>query len=71
LIFDPADCGRNTSRLFEGRLMNLHLKENKMKKALLALLLLSLALTGCVYDPGGGYGYHGHGDHENRGYWGR
>ncbi len=41
-----------------------------MKKTLLALLLLSLALTGCVVEPGG-YGYRGdgHGDfHADRGY---
>ena len=30
-----------------------------MKTGLLALLLLSLALTGCVIEPGRGYGYHG------------
>jgi hypothetical protein len=27
--------------------------ENKMKKTLLALLLLSLTLTGCIVEPGG------------------
>ncbi|HVC59394.1 MAG TPA: hypothetical protein VND19_03380 [Acetobacteraceae bacterium] len=43
-----------------------------MKKSLFALLLLSLALAGCVVEPGGGYRGHGwdhggnggfHGDH--------
>jgi hypothetical protein len=29
--------------------------EPEMKKTLLTLLLLSLALTGCVVEPGGGY----------------
>ena len=29
-----------------------------MKKTLLTLLLLSLALTGCVIEPGGGHGYY-------------
>jgi len=50
-----------------------------MKKSLLALLLLSLALTGCIYGPGRGYGFHendrgwaghdwrGGGGHEDRG----
>jgi len=56
--------------------MNLHRMENKMKKKLLALLLLSLALTGCIVDPG----YRGGGDHDrgwshsdrdSHGNWGR
>jgi hypothetical protein len=41
-----------------------------MKKTFLALLLVSLALTGCIWGPGGGYHYHGdeHGDwHGERG----
>jgi hypothetical protein len=33
-----------------------------MKTTLVALLLLSLALTGCVVDPYGGYGNRGYGD---------
>lgn len=33
-----------------------------MHKTLVALLLLSLALTGCVVDPYGGYGNRGYGD---------
>jgi hypothetical protein len=47
--------------------------ETQMKKTLLALLLLSLALTGCVVEPGGGWGWHGgeRGEyHQDRG-WGR
>jgi hypothetical protein len=45
--------------------------ETQMKKALLALLLLSLALTGCVVEPGRGWGWHGGGEyHQDRG-WGR
>jgi hypothetical protein len=40
-----------------------------MKKTLLALLLLSLALTGCIVEPGGGYRDGPHGDyHAERGY---
>jgi len=43
-----------------------------MKKSILALLLLSLAMTGCIVEPGGG---HGNGDrggyHSDRGGWGR
>lgn len=34
-----------------------------MKTALLTLLLLSLALTGCIVEPGGGYGNR----HDERG----
>jgi hypothetical protein len=43
-----------------------------MKKTLLTLLLLSLALTGCIVEPGGGYheGEHG-GYHWDRGNGGR
>ena len=33
-----------------------------MKPPLVALLLLSLVLTGCVVDPGRGYGDRGYGD---------
>jgi hypothetical protein len=33
-----------------------------MKPTLAALLLLSLVLTGCVVDPGHGYGGRGYGD---------
>jgi len=44
-------------------------KEIIMTKKILALLLLSLALTGCIVEPGGGYRYGGHGDyHSDRGY---
>lgn len=39
-----------------------------MKKVLLTLLLLSLALTGCIVEPGGGYHDGQHGDwHGERG----
>jgi hypothetical protein len=34
----------------------------KLKTTLVALLLLSLALTGCVVDAGRGYGDRGWGD---------
>jgi hypothetical protein len=34
-----------------------------MKTTLLALLLASLALAGCVIGPGGGYEHHGWGGH--------
>jgi hypothetical protein len=40
-----------------------------MKKLLLALALLSLGLTGCVYDQGHPWGYRDHG--ENHAGWGR
>lgn len=33
-----------------------------MKPTLVVLLLLSLALTGCIVEPGGGYGNRGDGD---------
>ncbi len=33
-----------------------------MTKTFVALLLLSLALTGCVVEPGGGYGDRGYRD---------
>jgi hypothetical protein len=36
--------------------------EDKMKATLFTLLLVSLALTGCVFDPGGGYGNRYYGD---------
>lgn len=51
-----------------------------MKTTIAALLLLTLALGGCIIDPGGGYGgygEHGRGDrdrgdyHEHHGGWGR
>jgi hypothetical protein len=35
--------------------------EEKMKKALVSLLFISLALTGCVVESGGGYYGHGYG----------
>ncbi len=42
-----------------------------MKPALVTLLLLSLALTGCIVESGGGYGSRGYGDrggeHQDRG----
>jgi hypothetical protein len=46
-----------------------------MKKKFLVLLLLSLALTGCIVEPGGGYrgepygAYHS--DHHDNGGWNR
>jgi hypothetical protein len=61
-------------------MLTLHLLGYKMKKTLLTMLLLSLALTGCIVEPGGGYGYRGdgyhdrgefHSDHESRGGWNR
>jgi hypothetical protein len=33
-----------------------------MRITLATLLLLSLALTGCIVQPGGGYRDHGYGD---------
>jgi hypothetical protein len=39
--------------------------EEQMKKTVITLLLLSLALTGCVVDPGRGYGDH---EYDNRGW---
>jgi hypothetical protein len=45
----------------------------KMKSACLALLLLSLALTACVVDPGpyyGGYGGYGYYSGGHGGYYG-
>lgn len=39
-----------------------------MKKKFLASLLLFLALTGCIVEPGGGHRDEPHGDyHSNRG----
>jgi len=35
--------------------------EDHMRTTLVTLLLLSLALTGCVVDPYGGYGNRGYG----------
>jgi hypothetical protein len=42
-----------------------------MKTTLVALLLFSLALAGCVVEPGGGYDHrgwsgHGHGEFHDR-----
>jgi len=45
-----------------------------MTKKILALLLLSLALTGCIVEPGGyHYGWHGdyHSDRGSDGGWHR
>jgi hypothetical protein len=46
-----------------------------MKKKFLTLLLLALALTGCIVEPGGGYrdGQRGeyHSDRGSNGGWGR
>jgi hypothetical protein len=47
-------------------------KETKMTKKILALLLLSLALTGCIVEPGGYHnGWHGdyHSDRGSNGGW--
>ena len=45
-----------------------------MKYTLITLLLLSLALAGCIVEPYGGYGPHGgdygQGDHGPHGDWG-
>ncbi len=46
-----------------------------MKYTLIALVLLSLALTGCIVEPYGGYGDRGGGDngwggHGQHGDWG-
>ncbi len=41
-----------------------------MKSACLALLLLSLALTACVVDPGPGYGGYGYYSGGHGGYYG-
>jgi hypothetical protein len=39
-----------------------------MRKTLLALLLLSLTLTGCIIEPDGGYRGRQHGEyHSDRG----
>jgi hypothetical protein len=54
--------------------------EDQMKKSLCTLLVLSLALTGCVIDPGNRYGNRGwgssnhaefHAEHGNQGNWAR
>jgi hypothetical protein len=44
-----------------------------MKKTLLTLLILSLALTGCIFAPGDGFREGGGGrDHgDSHGNWGR
>jgi len=58
------------------------LMENQMKSALLMLLLMSLAFTGCIVDPGRGDGGHGgwwgdrghsehHAEQRTSGNWGR
>jgi hypothetical protein len=39
-------------------------KETNMMKKILALLLLSLALTGCIIEPGG-YRNGGHGEYHS------
>ncbi|MDR3536185.1 MAG: hypothetical protein P4L71_06765 [Acetobacteraceae bacterium] len=36
-----------------------------MKKTLLTMLLLCLALTGCIVDPGYGWGDRGHAEHHD------
>jgi len=47
------------------------LMEDCLKYKLLALLLLSLTLTGCIFAPDGGYGggYRDHADHGPHGGW--
>jgi hypothetical protein len=59
--------------------------EEEMKKTLFVLALISLALTGCIVDPGRGYGDRGydnhgwannghaevHADHEQQDNWNR
>ena len=46
-----------------------------MNKKLVSLLLLSLTLTGCFVEPGGGWGgrdhHEFHADHGEHGDWGR
>ncbi len=46
------------------------LMEAKMKTTLIALLLLSLALTACVVEPGPGYGGPGYYAGGHAGYYG-
>ncbi len=38
-----------------------------MRKTLLGLLLLSLALTGCIVEPGHGWGDRDHGGYHDNG----
>jgi hypothetical protein len=58
-------------RVFDGAWVCAALKETQMKIKLVALLLLSLALTGCVVEPGGGYyGGRGYGDGGHGAYYG-
>jgi hypothetical protein len=50
--------------------------EDHMKFTLITLMLLSLALTGCIIEPYGdqgdrGGGYYGPADHGPHGDWGR
>lgn len=44
--------------------------EAKMKSTLITLLLLSLALTGCIVEPGPGYGGPGYYGGGHAGYYG-
>jgi hypothetical protein len=74
----PPPCSTSISLShFEPRSL---FTETHMKSFLLMLALLSLALTGCVYYPNGGYQDRGYGDrgwnngghaeyHAERGYW--
>jgi hypothetical protein len=42
-----------------------------MKTALVTLLLLSFALTACIFEPGRGYGGHGYYDRGDESHGGR
>jgi hypothetical protein len=48
--------------------------EDQMIKRLVALLLLSLTLAGCIVEPGGGWGdrdhHDWHGEQGEHGNWG-
>ena len=46
------------------------LTETKMKTTLISLLLLSLALTGCIIAPGPGYGDRGYYGGGHAGFYG-